>query len=87
MQNFLVEMQAIGIKPVEVMEFTSISNQKMKREVGTAYISAEGRTWLTNIIFGEEHDVEVLGVTTLEQLALQVDPVSGTLKPLPLYLL
>ncbi len=80
-------LHGIGIKPVEGMEFTSISNQKMKREVGTAYIEVEGRKWLTSIIFGEEGDVEVLGVTTLEQLGLQVDPVSGTVKPLPLYLL
>ena len=80
-------LQGIGIKPVEEMEFVSISNQKLKREVGTAYIEVEGKRWLTSIIFGEEGDVEVLGVTTLEQLGLQVDPVSGTVKPLPLYLL
>jgi hypothetical protein len=30
---------------------------------------------------------EVLGVTTLEELGLQVDPVSGELKPLELLLL
>jgi len=33
-----------------------------------------GRKWL-NVIFGEEGDNEVLDVTTLEQVGLQVDPV------------
>ncbi len=31
--------------------------------------------------------MEVLGVTTLEELGLQVDPVSGELKPMELLLL
>jgi predicted aspartyl protease len=39
------------------------------------------------VIFGHESDVEVLGVTTLEQLGLQIDPMSGELKAMPLYLL
>lgn len=32
-------------------------------------------------------DAEVLGVTTLEELGLQVDPVTGELKPLELLFL
>ena len=46
-----------------------------------------GRKWLTNVIFGEDTDNEVLGVTTLEQLGLQIDPVRREIKPLALYLL
>ena len=45
-----------------------------------------GVTW-RNVIFGEEGDNEVLGVTTLEQLGVQIDPVSRQIKPLPFYLL
>jgi len=50
-------------------------------------IEVHNRRWISNVIFGEEGDNEVLGVTTLEQLALQVDHVTKELKPLPLYLL
>ncbi len=32
------------------------------------------------MIFGEERDVNVLGVTALEALGLEVDVVRGTLK-------
>jgi clan AA aspartic protease len=77
----------IGIGIVDKMEFRSINNQKITRGVGVSLIELMGRRWLTNVIFGEEGDNEVLGVTTLEQLGLQVDPVKKEIKPLPLYLL
>jgi len=80
-------LREIGIRPVDKMEFRSISNEKLIREVGVSGIQLAGRRWLTNIIFGEDGDNEVLGVTTLEQLGLQVDPMSKEIKPLPLYLL
>lgn len=80
-------LQKVGIKPVEEMEFTNINKQKIRREVGVAEIEVQGRRWLSNVIFGHESDVEVLGVTTLEQLGLQIDPVSGELSAMPLYLL
>jgi len=35
----------------------------------------------------EENAMPLLGVTTLELLGLQVDPVSGELKPLELFML
>jgi len=80
-------LRDVGIRVVDKMEFRSNSNEKLTREVGVSEIEVMGRRWLTNIIFGEDGDNEVLGVTTLEQLGLQVDPVSKEIKPLPLYLL
>lgn len=77
----------IGIEAIDKMEFRSISNEKLIRKIDVSEIEVRGRKWLTNIIFGENADNEVLGVTTLEQLGLQVDPVSKQIKPLPLYLL
>ncbi len=79
-------LREVGIEAVDKMDF-SISNEKLTREVGVSTIEVKGRRWLTNIIFGEEGDNEVLGVTTLEQLGMEVDPVSKEIKPLPLYLL
>ena len=80
-------LRGVGIALTDKMEFHSINNQILTRGVGVAVIELLGRRWLTNIIFGEEGDNEVLGVTTLEQLGLQVDPVKKEIKPLPLYLL
>jgi len=81
------DLRELGIESVDKMDFYSINNQKLTREVGVSIIEVMGRRWLTNVIFGEEGDNEVLGVTTLEQLGLQVDPVKGEIKPMPLYLL
>jgi aspartyl protease family protein len=81
------KLRELGIETVDKMEFYSISNQRLTRDVGVSVIEVMGRRWLTNVIFGQEEDNEVLGVTTLEQLGLQIDPVSRQIKPLPLYLL
>lgn len=77
----------IGIESVDEMDFYSINKQKLTRHVGVSIVEVNGRKWLTNVIFGEETDTEVLGVTTLEQLGLEEDPVSREIKPMPLYLL
>ena len=39
------------------------------------------------MFFGEENDTQVLGVTALEELGMQVDPTTGELKPMELLLL
>jgi len=80
-------LRDLGIESVEKMEFCSINNEKLIRDVGVSVVELMGRKWLTNVIFGEDTDNEVLGVTTLEQLGLQIDPVRWEIKPLPLYLL
>ena len=41
----------------------------------------------TTVVFGEENDTQVLGVTALEELGMQIDPVTGELKPMELLLL
>jgi predicted aspartyl protease len=81
------DLRDVGIQSIDKMEFYSINNQKLKREVGVSMIEVMERRWLTNVIFGNDGDNEVLGVTTLEQLGLQVDPVKKEIKPMPLYLL
>jgi len=80
-------LRALGIESVDRMEFCSINNEKLVRDVGVSVVELMGRRWLTNVIFGEDTDNGVLGVTTLEQLGLQTDPVRREIKPLPLYLL
>jgi clan AA aspartic protease len=80
-------LRDLGIGSVDKMEFYSINNEKLIRDVGVSMVELMGRRWLTNVIFGEDTDNEVLGVTTLEQLGLEIDPVRREIKPLPLYLL
>ena len=64
------------------------ANGKMENyDVGEAYIEIQNIGATSLIVFGPENSTPLLGVTTLELLGLQVDPVSGQLKPLELYLL
>jgi len=83
-RNFLEGLQ---IKPRGKRKFKTADGRLVEREVGAAEIEINGQSTYSIIIFGENSDVEVLGVTTLEELGLQVDPVTGELKPLELLLL
>ena len=59
----------------------------IQRHLGIAEIEVRGETAHSNVIFGEDEDASVLGVTALEELGLQVDPVTRELKPMELLLL
>lgn len=58
----------------------------VERDIGLVSIEVEGRFTYTIVVFGEE-DVYLLGVTTLEELGLEVDPVRGVLVPMELLLM
>ena len=81
------QLQNLNIKPRGKRRFKTADGRTIEREVGIAEIEIQGQTTHSIIVFGEQKDTQVLGVTTLEELGLQVDPVTGELKPLELLLL
>lgn len=83
-RKFLEELR---IKPRGKRKFKTADGRMVEREVGAVEIEINGQSTYSIVIFGENSDAEVLGVTTLEELGLQVDPVTGELKPLELLLL
>ena len=50
-------------------------------EVGETVIRLEGRQFITPVIFGEPGEPNLLGVVSLEQASLAIDPVAGRLVP------
>lgn len=73
-------LNSIGIKPLERRRFLAFGGY-VERDIGGAIIEVMGRRGgAVTVIFGEEGDVNVLGVTALESLGLEVDVVRGTLK-------
>ena len=50
-------------------------------DVGETTIRLEGLEFHTPVIFAEENEPSLLGVVSLEQAALVVDPVEGRLAP------
>ncbi len=77
----------MGIAESSVRRFKLADGRLKEYPVGEAYIEIEGNGVTTLIIFLPEDATPILGVTTLELLGLQVDPLTGKLKPLELYLL
>jgi predicted aspartyl protease len=71
-------LEEIGVKPRRVRLFKTIDGRVVSREVGVVTIAYEG--YEGEVVFAEEGDAMVMGVTTLETLGLEVDPVTGKLR-------
>lgn len=79
-------LEKISTKATGYRRFKLANAEVEQYEVGEAYeVQNVGATSL--VVFGPKNSTPLLGVTTLELLGLQVDPISGQLKPLELYLL
>jgi len=79
-------LESIDLRPVEKRVFRVFGGE-VEREVGIAEIELMGRRGGITIIFGEEKDISILGVTALEALGLEVDPIKNTLKESQLLML
>ena len=73
-------LEEIGIKPRWIKKFKTIDGRVIERATGIAIIAYENYEGVIEVVFAEEGDAEVLGVTTLETLGLEVDPTTGKLK-------
>ena len=74
------KLEAIGIRPSKVRKLKTIEGKTIEREVGEATIECMGEKATSIVVFAEKDDVEVMGVVTLESLALEVDPVTKQLR-------
>ena len=76
-------LKKIGIEPYKTLEFILADGTKINRKVGDAYFeyNSEGGS-APPVIFGEEGDEPQLGITTLESLALVLNPFKRELYPM-----
>jgi clan AA aspartic protease len=81
------QLEALRIEPTGKRRFKTADGRVIERQVGIAEIEIDKEKTHSIVVYGEPEDTPVLGVTTLEELGLQVDPVTGELKPLELLLL
>lgn len=79
-------LESIDLKPVERRKFKAFGGE-VEREVGIAEVELMGRRGGITLIFGEKDDAAILGVTALEALGLEVDPIRNTLKEAQLLML
>lgn len=79
-------LEQIGITPMDRVEFEIADGRRIQRDISEATFFWNANWGTSKVIFGETSDAAVLGVLTLESLALQVDPYSKQLRPAKLIL-
>jgi predicted aspartyl protease len=73
--------QRIGIAPQRTMTFVLADSSHVVRAISECYIELGELRGHTPVVLGQEGDVGLLGVITLEQFGLILNPFSRTLQP------
>jgi predicted aspartyl protease len=79
-------LEKLGIKPLRRRRFKAFGGY-VERDVGEVGMVLLGERLIVPVVFGEEGDAGVIGVTALEIFGLEVDVVRGALKEAELLLL
>jgi clan AA aspartic protease len=79
-------LERLGIRPIAEQRFRLADGSTMVRRKGIALFRYNEHIGGADVIFGEENDSNLLGVTTLESLGLILDPLRRELRPLPMVL-
>ena len=74
-------LKGIGVEADAKFKLRVADGRFIERGGSTVYVEVEGKGYKVPVIFGEEDDAPVLGVTTLEILGFEVDPITQKLKP------
>ena len=74
-------LETLGI-PVTRVEYCKLADGSIKPlDVGDAAIRLAGKEFITTVSFADEGEPSLLGVISLEQALMAVDPVNGELIP------
>jgi predicted aspartyl protease len=79
-------LRALGIRPYREVDFALADGTTITRRVGDAYFELNGDGGAAPVVFGEEGDDPLLGVTTLESIGLVLDPFKRRLIPMRMLL-
>ncbi len=76
-------LQRLGVVPEERWPFTLADGRTVEYDVAQIQVRLDGRRRYTVVVFGDDGAQCLLGVVTLEELRLGVDPVNRRLIPVP----
>jgi len=76
-------LRRIGIRSIGSRTFVLADGTEVIRSIGVAMFGLRGEERASTVIFGEPGDVTLLGVVTLEELGLILDPLRRELRPMP----
>ena len=74
-------LERLGVPVDRSLPSETADGRMIPVDVGETMIRLEGLQFHTPVIFAEEHEPSLLGVVTLEEASLAVDPVAGRLIP------
>ena len=80
-------LQRLGIPVIGKKKLRLANGDIIEREYGGACFIIEEAAGVSDVIFGEENDTELLGLLSLEGMALTIDTQSGKLTPIEILLL
>jgi clan AA aspartic protease len=78
--------QELELQPQETLDFILADGTKIRRRASECKIRFNGKERHTPVILGEAGDEALLGVITLENLGLILDPFKRELRPMKLRL-
>ena len=74
-------LREIGVEPTGQRRFLVADGRRVFMDYGRAWVTIDGESEVTVVVFGEDNAPPLLGAYTLEGLALAVDPVEQRLVP------
>jgi len=76
-------LERLGVAPSFKREFLLADGRRMQRDVAQVLARINSQSLYTLCIFGDEGSQPLLGVVTLEEFGLGVDPINRRLNPVP----
>ena len=77
----------LGVRPKRKQFFRLANGHKVERDLAVVWARYGDRAFPTQVIVGERGDASLMGVMTLEELGLQVDPRTQRLRQVKVQLL
>ncbi len=75
-------LERIGVYPQKIVRLKLADGRLDSREVGEARVHIDGKNAITQVVFGGDDSIVLLGALTLESLLLAVEPVGQRLVPI-----
>ena len=76
-------LEAIGIRPEGQRTYVLGGGTEIRMDIAVARIELLGEIVGSTVLFGDERAEPLLGVTALESLGIEIDPLNQQLKKLP----
>ena len=77
-------LRSIGVRAERTETFYLADGRSVRRRIGHVLFAIQGSEGISRVIFGRSGDACLLGMVTLEELGLSLDPLKRTLRPLRL---